>query len=56
MSYSLVAHAPYEGWKISISGTKGRMEASQFDTGTQALDDCFHIKVFDRKGALLPMI
>ncbi len=50
MSYSLVAHAPYEGWKISISGSKGRMEASQFDTGTQALDPAFHIKVFDRKG------
>ena len=50
MSYSLVAHAPYEGWKISISGTKGRMEASQFDTGTQAGDDCFHIRLFDRKG------
>ena len=50
MSYSLVAHAPYEGWKISISGTKGRMEANQFDTGTQAGDDCFHIRLFDRKG------
>ena len=56
MSYSLVAHAPYEGWKISISGTKGRMEASQFDTGTQALDDCFHIKVLSERGALFPMI
>ena len=26
------------------------MEASQFDTGTQAGDDCFHIRLFDRKG------
>lgn len=50
MSYSLVAHAPYEGWKMSVSGTKGRMEACQFDTGTQAGDDCFHIRIFDRKG------
>ncbi len=30
MSYSLTAHSPYEGYKISINGTDGRLEAEYF--------------------------
>lgn len=50
MTYSLVAHSPYEGWKLSISGTKGRLETCEFSSGTETDDPCFHIKVFNREG------
>ncbi len=53
MTYSLIAHSPYEGWRLCISGTKGRLEACEFDTGVQAADPCFHIKVFDRLGGAM---
>ena len=50
MSYSLIAHGPYEGWKMSISGTKGRMEARQFDSGMQAGEPTLQVELFDRSG------
>ena len=50
MSYSLVAHSPYEGWKLSISGSKGRLETWEYSSGTETDDPCFHIRVFNRKG------
>lgn len=31
MSYSLTAHSPYEGFKISLNGSEGRLEAEYFD-------------------------
>ncbi len=31
MSYSLTAHSPYEGLKIAINGTKGRLEFCKMD-------------------------
>jgi predicted dehydrogenase len=47
MSYALNATTPYEGWHISINGSKGRIEATNYETGVQskALENC--IKVFD---------
>ena len=30
MSYSLTAHSPYEGYRIVINGTEGRVEAEEF--------------------------
>ena len=38
LSYSLVAYAPYEGWRMSINGTDGRMEAEEFHSGPRAKD------------------
>lgn len=35
MSYSLTAHSPYEGYKLCINGTEGRLEAETFSPGTQ---------------------
>ncbi len=49
MSYSLVAHSPYEGWRMSITGTEGRLEASEFSTGPLARDAVHRIDVFNRK-------
>jgi len=36
LTYSLNAYSPYEGWKMSITGSKGRLEAEEFYSGKQA--------------------
>lgn len=33
MSMTICVYAPYEGWRISITGTKGRLEAEEIRTG-----------------------
>ena len=50
LSYSLIAHAPYEGWKMSINGTGGRLEAEEYHSGDRVPDKFDHIRYFDRKG------
>ena len=47
MSYSLNATAAYEGWRMSINGSKGRLEAFLPATGFQSEDKVRSIKVFD---------
>ena len=47
MSYCLNATAAYEGWKIVFNGSKGRMEAIEYETGFQAKCPDNTIKVFD---------
>ncbi|MDW7658503.1 MAG: Gfo/Idh/MocA family oxidoreductase [Bacillota bacterium] len=47
MSYALNATTPYEGWHLSINGSKGRIEVSNYETGNQAQASGNHIKVFD---------
>lgn len=36
LSYSLVAHAPFEGWTVAINGTKGRLESEEWLNGPKA--------------------
>jgi len=50
LTYSLIAHSPYEGWKASISGTKGRLEVEDTSSGIDAAESVQHIKLFNRKG------
>ncbi|MFD0670061.1 Gfo/Idh/MocA family protein [Cohnella sp. GCM10027633] len=50
LSYSLNAHCPYEGWKIAINGTKGRIEAESFENPLNAGERNEHIRVFNRRG------
>lgn len=50
LSYSLVAHSPYEGWRSVFNGTKGRMEVREFHSGHRAQDPSHEIVVFNRKG------
>jgi predicted dehydrogenase len=45
LNYSLVAHSPYEGWKMTISGTGGRLEAEEYYR-----DPFDTIRYWDRKG------
>lgn len=47
MSYSLNATTPYEGWRVSINGSLGRLEAFSPETGFQANERLSNeIKVF----------
>ena len=50
MSYSLIAHSPYEGWRFSISGTNGRLEAAEYHSGLKAVDSAYYFDVYDRNG------
>jgi predicted dehydrogenase len=49
LSYSLIAHSPYEGWKISVSGTNGRLEAAEYHSGLRADEPAYYFDVYDRK-------
>lgn len=53
LSYSLVAHSPYEGWKASINGTKGRIEAEEIHSGQRVIEPNRHIKIYNRKGEVI---
>lgn len=50
LTYSLTAFSPYEGWKVTLNGTGGRLEAYEYYTGSQAEDPYYHIKLFNRRG------
>jgi predicted dehydrogenase len=52
LTYSLVAHSPWEGWRIALSGTAGRLEAEQFSSGPHARAGLDEIRVYDRRGNL----
>jgi len=51
LSYSLIAHSPYEGYSATISGTNGRIELSEFHSGQRANEPAYYVDVYDRKGA-----
>ncbi len=53
MTYSLIAYAPYEGWKLTITGTNGRLEAQVFDNGVLSQSPNNEIRVFTRDGDML---
>ena len=50
LNYSLIAHAAYEGWRISINGSKGRLEAEYPETGLPAKSDTFQLRFYDLEG------
>ncbi len=51
MSYSLTAHSPYEGFKLSINGSGGRMEAEYFhgSIGPYAGQNVNRLRLYNRK-------
>lgn len=53
LTYSLIAYSPYEGWKVSINGTDGRLEASEYHSGHKAGDPVYQIQVFNRKNEIV---
>ncbi|MFC3800801.1 Gfo/Idh/MocA family protein [Cohnella sp. GCM10012308] len=46
LTYSLNAYSPYEGWKATFVGTKGRIEAQDFHSGFEANDPSQRIKLY----------
>lgn len=53
LTYSLIAYSPYEGWKISINGTNGRIEGEEFHSGHKIKEPFQYIKVFNRKNEVI---
>ncbi|MBC8544585.1 Gfo/Idh/MocA family oxidoreductase [Bianquea renquensis] len=53
LSYSLIAHSPYEGFRLSISGSNGRLETWEHSSGPESGDSLFHIKIYNRQGDLI---
>lgn len=51
-TYSLNAHCVYEGWKMTINGTEGRLEAEQISSGPLKETEGSKIKVFSKDGTL----
>lgn len=49
MTYSLIAHSPYEAWKMSINGTGGRLEIGEAHSGNRTLDNFQYIDYYERK-------
>ena len=52
MSYKLIAYAPYEGYRLSITGDKGRIEAEDFHglVGPYANKQIYLLNVYDDQG------
>ena len=50
LTYSLIAYSPYEGWKVSISGTEGRLEAAEYHSGEKAAEPANHISIYQTNG------
>lgn len=51
MSYSLTAHSPYEGYRMCLNGSKGRLEAEDLHggIGPYAGQQIYKIRVYNRK-------
>ena len=50
LSYSLTAHSPYEGWKASINGAKGRIEIAEYHSGMKVPEPALYVTIYNRKG------
>ena len=53
LTYSLIAHSPYEGWRAAINGAAGRMEIQDFSSGPSAAEPHNLVRVFDRRGEVI---
>ncbi|HOJ09686.1 MAG TPA: Gfo/Idh/MocA family oxidoreductase [Clostridiales bacterium] len=53
LSYSLIAHSPYEGYRAAINGTKGRLEIGEIFRGKGADQPYRQIKFFNRNGDII---
>ena len=53
LSYSLIAHSPYEGWRAALNGTGGRMELEEFHSGHRVREPSCYARVYNRKGEVV---
>ncbi|WJH32612.1 Gfo/Idh/MocA family oxidoreductase [Paenibacillus sp. CC-CFT747] len=49
LTYSLSTNSPYEGWKVAIQGTKGKLEAEEYYSGPHAAEPPPAIKLYNRR-------
>ncbi len=52
LAYSLNAHCPYEGWRISINGSRGRLEAFKPETALLSQQNSYRIWTYDLNGQI----
>ena len=50
LTYSLIAHSPYEGWRATISGTGGRLEVENIYSGPRAAEPSERAVLHNRRG------
>ncbi|MBN2852646.1 MAG: Gfo/Idh/MocA family oxidoreductase [Clostridia bacterium] len=50
LTYSLTSFNPYEGWKVSFLGDKGRMEASEYHSGDKKDLPYYELDIYDVHG------
>lgn len=52
LSYKLVAYAPYEGYRLTLTGSEGRLEAEDFHglVGPYANEQIYHLTHFNAQG------
>ena len=50
LSYSLIAHSPYEGWRTALNGTHGRMELIEIESGPGADSHVLQIVIITPRG------
>ncbi|GAA3407936.1 Gfo/Idh/MocA family protein [Paenibacillus hodogayensis] len=55
LSYSLNAYSPYEGWKATFVGTKGRIEAETSHSGLETDNDFEYIRIYNHNNELLTL-
>lgn len=53
LNYSLISHSPYEGYRVCINGTGGRLEIEEYYSTFALQDPCFYLNIYDRKGQKL---
>jgi predicted dehydrogenase len=53
LTYSLIAYSPYEGWRASITGSRGRMEMGEFTSGLLSEPNSDRFTVFSRQGEVI---
>lgn len=50
LSYSLIAHAPWEGWRAALNGAGGRIELEEYHSGHRAGESIQRITLYNRSG------
>ena len=50
LTYSLIAYAPYEGWRATLTGTEGRLELLVPESGPASDVSSDAVTVFDKAG------
>ena len=51
LSYSLVAYLPYEGWRLSLNGTRGRLDVIEMESRPQNVTGKDFVNVFPAREA-----